>query len=124
MSEEKKTKIVAFDFDGVISEYYGFKGLKHTGEPIPEVVEAMRTLKGFGHTIIVYSTRSNGLIKDYCNKNNIPVDYINENPNYPDATGSKPVAQVYIDDKAVCFRKQSASELVKEIINFQPHWKQ
>ncbi len=119
----KNPRTVAFDFDGVISEYHGFAGLEHTGEPISEAVSALRRLKAMGHIILIYSTRSTELIKNYCNKHGIPVDYINDNPLYPDATGSKPVAQVYVDDKAVCFRKQSADELVKEIINFQPYWR-
>ena len=123
ISDTRKPKTVAFDFDGVISDYHGFAGVEHTGEPIPEIVETIRKLKALGSTIIVYSTRSDELIRDYCNKYSISVDYINENPLFPDATGSKPVAQVYVDDRAVCFRKQSAEALVEEIINFEPYWK-
>ncbi len=123
VSPTKKPKTVAFDFDGVISDYHGFAGLNHVGEPISEIVEAIRNLKALGSTIIVCSTRGDGLIREYCNKYSIPVDYINENPLFPDATGSKPVAQVYVDDRAVCFRKQSAEALVEEILNFEPYWK-
>jgi len=42
---------------------------------------------------------------------------------YPNENRGKPVAEVYVDDRAVCFRKQSADELVEEFLNFKPHWK-
>ena len=120
---DKKPRTVAFDFDGVISEYHGFEGIEHTGEPIAEVVETIRKLKTFGNTILIYSTRGEELIKEYCNKHAIPIDYINDNPLYENQNRGKPVAQVYVDDRAVCFRRQSADALVEEIINFQPYWK-
>ncbi|MEK7575184.1 MAG: hypothetical protein AAB511_03060 [Patescibacteria group bacterium] len=123
MSTDQKPRTIAFDFDGVISQYHGFAGLEHTGEPIPEIVETIRTLKGLGHTIIVCSTRSTDLIRDYCNKHAIPVDYINDNPLFPDATGSKPVASVYVDDRGLCFNRQSSEVLVEQILNFQPYWR-
>lgn len=122
MSHTKRTRTIAFDFDAVISQYHGFAGLEHTGEPIPEVVEAIRRLKELGHIVIVNSTRSTELIKEYCNKYHIPIDYINENPMFPDATGSKPVANVYVDDRALCFSGQSAEMLVEQAVNFRPHW--
>lgn len=123
MPETKKRKTVAFDFDGVVSEYHGFQGLEHVGEPIPEILQTIQKLKSLGHTILIYSTRATDLIRNYCNKYAIPIDYINENPAYPDATGGKPVANVYVDDRTVCFRKQNAAGLVEEIINFEPYWR-
>ncbi len=123
MEDAKKPKTVAFDFDGVISEYHGFQGLEHTGEPILSVLETMRVLKQKGYTILIYSTRGNELITDYCNKHGIPVDYINDNPMYKNQNKGKPVAMVYVDDKAVCFKGQSSEELLAQIENFKPYWK-
>jgi len=76
MSEKEKIRTIAFDFDGVVSEYHGFAGLEHVGEPIAEAVATIRKLKELGHIIIIYSTRGDDLIKKYCNKHAIPVDYI------------------------------------------------
>lgn len=123
MEKEKKPKCVAFDFDGVISEYHGFQGLEHTGEPISSVVGAMRALKEKGYTILIYSTRGNELIRDFCNKHDIPVDYINDNPMYENENRGKPVAMVYVDDRSVCYRGQSSKDLVIEIESFKPYWK-
>ena len=123
MPDTKKPKTIAFDFDGVISDYHGFVSHEHTGEPIPEIAETIRRLKALGHTVLVYSTRGTELIREYCNKYAIPVDYINDNPVYPDATGAKPVASVYVDDRGLCFKMQSADQLVAEILQFKPYWK-
>ncbi|MCR4311346.1 MAG: hypothetical protein NUV54_02145 [Candidatus Taylorbacteria bacterium] len=123
MTEKKPVRTVAFDFDGVIAEYHGFKGVEHTGEPIPEVVDAIRRLKEMGCTILIHSSRGTELLTAYCNKHGIPVDYINNNPMVPNENRGKPVAQVYVDDRGLCFRKQSTLKLIEEIINFEPYWK-
>lgn len=114
----------AFDFDGVIAQYTGYKGKDIAGEPVVEVVEAIRELKKRGHKIIVYgSTRDNDFLQAYCAKYEIPVDYFNENPEVEHSKGRKPVARVYVDDRALTYRGQSANDLVDEIENFEPYWK-
>jgi trehalose-6-phosphatase len=71
----------AFDFDGVIAQYSGYKGKDHAGPPVAEVVEAIRELKQRGHKIIVYgSTRDNDFLKAYCEKHDIPIDYFSRKP--------------------------------------------
>lgn len=114
----------AFDFDGVIAQYDGYRGKDHAGPPVKEVVEAIRELKKRGHKIIVYgSTRDNGFLKSYCEKYDIPIDYFNENPEVAPGSDRKPVARVYIDDRAVTYKGQSSQQLVDEIENFEPYWK-
>ncbi len=113
----------AFDFDGVIGEYYGFKGENNLGDPNPEVVAAMRILKEHGHKIIVFSTHDEALLRNYCTEKNIPFDYINENPEKSGANKGKPVANVYVDDRGYCYRGQDAATLVHDLEIFEPHWK-
>ena len=120
--EEQKRYPYAFDFDGVIARYDGFRGKDDVEDPIPEVVEAMRVLKSRGHTIIVYSARGTDFLRDYFSKHNIPVDYINESPNHHGENPGKPIAHVYVDDRAVCYRGQSSEELVAEIVGFRAFW--
>ncbi len=122
MEEKKKSRPYAFDFDGVIAEYEGFKGPEHSGKPIEAVVNAMRMLKEEGHKIIIYSTRGEEMLKKYCAENNIPVDYINHNPELEGENKGKPIAYVYIDDRTVCYKGQSAEQLVEEIRNFKAYW--
>lgn len=120
----KPPKVFAFDFDGVLAQYWAeFKGDTNHGMPIYEVVEAIRILKKEGYKIIIHSTKSTKTIKEYCKKFDIPVDYINENPNYKTGNPGKPVATVYIDDRAYCYKGQNALKLVKDLKSFQPYWR-
>jgi hypothetical protein len=118
----KKARTYAFDFDGVIAEYDGFKGHEHVGKPTTEVVDAMRILKGQGHKIVIYSTRGEKRLRQYCIDNQVPFDYINKNPDLEGENPGKPTAYVYVDDRAVCYRGQSAEELVQEILAFKVYW--
>ncbi len=120
-NKEKKIRTYAFDFDGVVAKYDGFKGHEHQDEPISEVVKAIRFLKEKGHKILIYSTRGSKFLQEYCKKYDIPVDYFNENPNYK-TDGHKPVAYVYIDDRAVLYKGQKAEKLVEEIEDFKAYW--
>jgi|GEM_PF-887298 len=115
-------RFYAFDFDGVIGLPPGkFKGDGHENNPNHEVVGAIRQLKEVGHTIIVYSTRSTDFLKKYCEKNDIPVDHFNVNPKFDNLNRGKPVATVYIDDRALCYRGQSTQELIDELTKFEPY---
>ncbi|KKW17334.1 hypothetical protein A3J43_00475 [Candidatus Uhrbacteria bacterium RIFCSPHIGHO2_12_FULL_54_23] len=119
-----KTRIYAFDFDGTMTDYGG-KFLGHTivDEPRPEVIKAIRILKKQGHKILVHSTRGNAVLQKWCKTHDVPVDYFNENPEFNTENPGKPVAHVYLDDRAVCYRGQTADELVDELNNFQVYYK-
>lgn len=117
---EKKT--ICIDFDGVIAQYEGWKGEDVFGEPVDGVQTALEVLKKNGYTIIIYTTRSaNAKLKKYLEKNSIPYDYINENPDQPEGSNKgKPIADVYIDDRAICFRGNWKYTL-EEIAMFKPY---
>ena len=119
---EKKSRVFAFDFDGVIAQYKGFVSTEHTGTPIQEVVKAIRKLKENGHKILIHSTRGDDLLRNYCTEHDIPFDFINKNPNLEGENPGKPIAYVYIDDRAVRYDGQSADELVSELENFKAYW--
>lgn len=115
-------RIFAFDFEGVIGHSAGgFKGHDYENIPNDEVVAAIRILKEQGHMIIVHSTRDTGFLQRYCYKHDIPVDYYNENPHFENQNPGKPVATVYIDDRAYCYRGQSRQDLVDALNAFEPH---
>ncbi len=118
----EKLRPYAFDFDGVIAKYDGFKGVDHFGEPNEPVVEVIRQLSKTGHKIILHSTRGNDSLKKYCLKHDIPVDYYNENPELEGENRGKPIAYVYVGDRALCYRGQSADELLTEIKEFKAYW--
>lgn len=119
-----KTQTYAFDFDGTMTKYEKFRGNEVVDEPRPEVIKAIKLLRAQGHKIIIYSTRSNEVLKKWCEKYDVQVDYFNENPEYQPGNPGKPVAYVYVDDRAICYRGQTAEKLVEELNNFEVFYKQ
>jgi len=123
MSDDNK-RVFAFDFDGVIASYDGYRGPQHVGDPQPDVVEVIKILKENGHKVLIYSTRGDRVLKNYCKEHSIPVDYFNRNPEKEGENAGKPIASVYVDDRAVLYKGQSPNELVKELLEFKPYWRQ
>ena len=116
----KKQRTACIDFDGVINNYTGYKGIGVFEEPVPGAIENINKLKEAGWKIIIHTTRGEThLIKDYCEKYNIPVDEYNTNSNnYPHQNQGKPYADIYIDDRAVNFNG-NWSETFDKAINFK-----
>lgn len=118
-------KTICIDIDGTICRYEEWAGANHFGAVLPGAKEAILKLKEEGWYVIIFSTRADKkAISDFLNLHNIPFDSINENPNQPDnAIGGKPLADVYLDDRAITFRGNWA-QAYNEIINFKPWDKQ
>jgi len=115
--------VIAFDFDGVIASYNGFVSKEDIQQPNPEVVRAMKLLREKGVKILVHTTRGDEFVRKYCEQFSIPVDYINRRPDKEGGNPGKPIAYVYIDDRALCYRGETAEALISEIKNFKPYWK-
>ena len=111
---ETRQLTAAFDFDGVISKYDGWKGVGVFGPPITPVVHAMRRLKALSWKIIIFTTRGVHEIEGYLKDNDIPFDEINRNSNI-DSLGTKPIADVYIDDRAICYYGQTTQTLLDDV---------
>jgi len=119
-----KKMTVAVDFDGVLHGYSrGFGDGSIYDPPVPGAREAMEALREQGHKIYIFSTRSN---KIYRRKNNIDQDeamqdWLNahEIPFDKIWTYGKPMADVYIDDRAIGFRGDW-DQTLREIQDFVP----
>jgi hypothetical protein len=120
-SQESKMsdqKYVCIDLDGTIAHYDEWKDVRHFGDPIPGVQDALQRLRTEGWKMIIYTTRRNKkLVADYLNSHAIPFDYINENPDQPkNAAGGKPIANAYIDDRGIQFNgdwQMTANEVLQ-----------
>lgn len=98
-------RTICIDIDGTISHEIEWVDSKTFGELLPHCAETIHHLKTDGWYVIIYTTRGDKAeIAKFLGENNIPFDAINENPNQPDnAKGGKPIADVYVDDRAIQF---------------------
>ena len=93
---------IAIDFDGVINSFKsGWKGAEFTDEPVNGAFEAINTLLNKGYNVVIYSTRAEtaegkNTIYNYLLENGINISEI-------EVTDKKPIALVYIDDRAIKF---------------------
>lgn len=113
-------KTVCIDIDGTLVHYEEWQGEEYFGTIISGAASATKKLHENGWYIIIYSTRANKkLIANFLNENEIEFDSINENPFQPsNAKGGKPIADVYVDDRALCF-KGDWGKTVGDILNFK-----
>lgn len=120
-------KVVAVDFDGVIHEFTGWKGKETIEFPIdvPAMNNELLRLREAGWKIIVWTARSDlniveTFLQDYC----IIYDTINDNPWAPEnlRDARKIQADVYIDDRTICFGGEWRG-MADSIVNFKPWWK-
>lgn len=92
--------IYAVDFDGTIVK----NDFPNIGAKNQKVIEKIRKEHEKGNVIILWTTRQNESLAEalaYCNKNDIPIDHVNENVPWLDfKTSNKIFADVYIDDRA------------------------
>ncbi|GAB4413241.1 MAG: hypothetical protein OHK0039_19970 [Bacteroidia bacterium] len=107
---------IAIDFDGVL---HGYSRGRQDGSiydpPVPGASEALKALKAQGHKIYIFTTRTNKIyrkndpidheqaIKDWLAQHDIPYDRI--------WNFGKPMADIYIDDRALGFRGDWAATL-------------
>lgn len=115
------SKTICIDIDGTLVHYEEWKGEEHFGGIIEGAVSATHKLHKNGWYIIIYSTRANKeLISRFLVDSKIEFDSINENPNQPEnAKDGKPYADIYVDDRAICFNGDWEQTLM-EIEKFKP----
>jgi len=119
------TPTLAVDFDGVISEYNGWKGLGAFGNVFKGCREELQKLRDAGWLIIIFTTRGLDIkaVEKFLIDNSIPFDLINRNaPDAPDnASKAKVLANVYLDDRAINF-DGSWSGVADKVMSFAPHY--
>lgn len=114
---------IAIDFDGVIHGYSkGWSGGDIYDPPVPGTKEALQKLKDAGHKLYIFSTRSNKIFhkKDKVDQNKAMKAWMDEHEIPYDKiwTFGKPMADLFIDDRALCF-KGDWNDTVNQALEFK-----
>jgi hypothetical protein len=111
-------KTIAIDFDGVINSFSrGWCGSTETDDPVEGAAEAINALLAAGNKVVIYSTRAatpegKETIRRYLAENDVSFEEI-------EVTDKKPIAHIYIDDRAIPF-SGDWSDTLKQIEEFKP----
>lgn len=113
-------RCIAFDFDGVLAVYDGYRGPTVLGDPMPGVLELVTELIARGLEVIVFTVRDAGAVLDWLAEHGFPL---------LEVTNMKlGKVSVFLDDRAVCFDPIQMQVLAIDkyadyLCGFQPHWK-
>lgn len=92
-----RTKIIAVDFDGTITEESEWPV---TGRIRPEAIRVLKNLKK-SYIILLWTARTGRDLEEALNlihTSGIEIDYVNW---LPGQTGNKPLADIFIDDRSL-----------------------
>lgn len=113
---------IALDFDGVLSDYTGWKGHSAPFDPpVDGAIQAIRDYQDAGFEVVIFTSRADSVgsirrITDWLHTYGLEHRRITAIT----ITNHKPPAIVYLDDRAICFTGTFPS--VEEIHNFKT-WK-
>jgi cysteine desulfurase / selenocysteine lyase len=108
--------LVCVDLNGVLDAYEGWRGPDHWDPPRPGAREFLRQLRAAGCRVTVFTTRHYRGAWDWLLRHDMGtlVDEV---------TDRKPPADVFVDDRAVCFRGDFRAVLA-DVLAFTPHWRE
>ena len=121
---DKLACTVAVDFDGVIHNWAGAYEPPND-PPIPGAIEALKKLVDDGRRVIIFTARCSCLDQDSRTISNQTIEikhWLSRNgaekgTHYHDVVGCKPVAAVYVDDRAIRFSDwDSALGQIKQLL--------
>jgi hypothetical protein len=118
--------VVVVDFDGVIMDYTkGFRGVDVFDEAVDGAGEALQELQDANWHIVIFTTRfASPALVEWLKDKKIPYNALNSTDHNPPNTSHKPIATVYLDDRAwpwggKQYTKETWQQIVKDLKKMQ-----
>lgn len=111
--EYKKYKsiVIAYDFDNTVFDFH------NKGKNYFQVINLLQEFKKLGCICICFTANENEqLVKDYCKLWNIPLDKLNENPDFFKSNSKKIYYNVLLDDRAGLLQTYTELTLLLNLI--------
>jgi phosphoglycolate phosphatase-like HAD superfamily hydrolase len=106
--------LVCVDLNGVLDAYRGWQGADHWDDPAPGARAFLEALRSRGCRVVVFTTRHHEGVWEWLRRHELAALVA-------DVTDRKPPADVFVDDRAICFRGDFDAAL-QQIETFKPHW--
>ena len=105
---------VCIDLDGVLNSFDVWRAPEYFHPIRPGAREFLVRLNESGYRVVILTVRWHEWVESWLEENGLR-EYIAE------VTDKKPPAEVYLDDRAVCFRGDF-EDAFQKIVNFKPFW--
>jgi hypothetical protein len=113
-AEQVSRPVVCVDLDGVLNLFDTWRSPEYFHPLRPGAREFLLRLKQDGYRVVVLTVRWFEWVEKWLDENGMR-EYVDE------VTDRKPPAQVYLDDRAVCFQGDF-DEAYRQIVTFKPFW--
>ena len=107
-------RTVCVDVNGVLDAYTGWRGADHWDPPAPGARAFLAALHARGWRIVVFTTRHAPGVRAWLARHDL-ARFVDE------VTDRKPPADVFVDDRAVCFRGDF-DQTLRDVLAFAAHW--
>jgi phosphoglycolate phosphatase-like HAD superfamily hydrolase len=114
MPDAPAALLICVDLNGVLDSYRGWRGADHWDPPAPGAREFLQALRDRGCRVIVFTTRHHVGVWEWLRQHDLAT-FVDE------VTDRKPAADVFVDDRAICFRGDFHAAL-QQIETFKAHW--
>lgn len=106
--------VVCVDLDGVLNLFDTWRAPEYFHPPRPGAREFLMRLNEAGYHVCVFTVRWFEWVQTWLDENGLA-------PYVHSVSNKKVPAQVYLDDRAVCFRGDF-DEAYRQIVTFHPFW--
>jgi hypothetical protein len=98
----KHVPTVAVDLDGTLARHYETFDPKYIPPPKAGARKWLKKFQAAGARVIIFTVRGDDeLTAKWLKEHELPCDYINENPDQPQGSSGKILADIYWDDRAI-----------------------